>query len=256
MRLKEYERTSAKIYQTYRSALEDRAKFASDQRKAQTALESTKEAAASFKENASKKLVELQATIARLSGASDGDGTPLSKTERLLQETSEAKQTLEKRLINAHKDAEYMRNLLQEANSTVAQVRSENQELQGQNTILQRRADSNLVRIHEIQAEDTSKIQRRQVEVVTSQLKDREHELDRAREEVKQLRSSRRDTRQVSVPRSPRMGMSSPRHGRFGSSASRGTSPALPDNPSSTMPSIQFMAQQAANNGRFQHLRE
>lgn len=267
IRIKEYERTSAKMYSSQREALEDRMKFERQTRKAEAALQSATETAQKDAEKAQKKMTDLEATVIRLTADPDGaKETPLAKTQKLLQEAQERTQMLEKRLENAHKDADYARSLYQDATTTNSVLRGENADLKEQVTDLRKKTEDTLGKIHAIQADTTAKQCLRQVRDLRSQLREREIELDCIKDELRQLKSGRRETRQVSVPRSPRTGMMSPRIGRAthggnggGGSASRETSPAPTSGvdgvASSLLAGMQYMAQPPGN-GRWNHLRD
>ncbi|RFU81732.1 chromo domain [Trichoderma arundinaceum] len=254
-RIKEYERTTHKVYESQRAALQDRSRFETEKRKMEAAMQSAADQSEREVEKAKKRILELEATVVRLTedpNASDPQDTPLAKTEKLLQEAQAKVTVLEKRLENAHKDADYIRNLYQDAASTASGLKSENNQLISLNEDLSKKAAENSVRVHEIQERNTVKIYLEQAEELKVQIREREIELDRAREELRQLKNGRRETRQSSVPRSPRMGMMSPRTitRAYGGPASRGASPA----PGTSIEGMQFYGQQSGN-GRWDHLR-
>ncbi|PHH89785.1 hypothetical protein CDD83_5274 [Cordyceps sp. RAO-2017] len=260
-RVKEYERTLDKIYQSHRKALEDRTLFESQKQASDAALSAATESAKRDNEKAQRRIAELEAAVARLTANPDGseDETPLAKTDRLLKEAQERTQILEKRLENAHNDGEYVRNLYQDATSSASALRAEVTELKEQNEELRKKTSDGPAKVQKIQAENSAREFVRSIRGLKAQVKERELELDRVREELRQLRNGRRETRQVSVPRSPRMGMMSPRTGRgFGSSASRGTSPApAPSSDGAAPPpGMPFMSGQQPGNGRWNHLRD
>lgn len=265
-RIKEYERTNAKIYSSQRGALEDRIRFQRETKKAESNLQQAVESTQRDAEKAQKKINDLEATVTRLTANPDApeDESPLAKTQKLLQESQEKIQMLEKRLENAHKDADYARSLYQDATTTSSALRGENSDLKEQVTDFQKKTADTLGRVQQIQADNTTKQYLGQMRDLKTQLREREIELDCAKDELRQLKNGRRETRQVSVPRSPRMGMMSPRAGRatYGSAAgstSRGTSPAPTSAAdgvaSSVLAGMQFMAQPPGN-GRWNHLRD
>ncbi|KAG6034507.1 hypothetical protein E4U40_003792 [Claviceps sp. LM458 group G5] len=233
-RIKEYERTSAKIYSSHRAALEDRATFERQAQKAEAALQTTKDATQKLTEKSQKKIADLEATVTRLTAGPDASKeTPLSKTQKLLQEAQEKAQTLEKRLEIALKDADYARSLYQDVTATSGALRGENASLKEQVTDLARKTEDTLGKVHAIQADTAIKHHLVQISDLKSQLRERDLELEHTKDELRLLKRARRETRQVSVPRSPRLGMMSPRTGRVshggageGASASRGGSPA------------------------------
>ncbi|KAK4071510.1 uncharacterized protein Triagg1_6171 [Trichoderma aggressivum f. europaeum] len=229
-RVKEYERTTHRVYEAKRAALQDRSRFEAERHKMEEAMQSAVAQSEKEAEKAKKTIMELEATVARLTedpNASDPQNTPLAKTEKLLHDTQSKVSLLEKRLENAHKDADYIRNLYQDAASTASGLKSENNQLRSQNEELAKKASENFVKIHEIQKRDTANMFVAQVAELNLQIQQRERELDLANEELRQLKNGRRETRQSSVPRSPRMGMLSPLGRAYGGPGSRGASPAL-----------------------------
>ncbi|TQV92143.1 HDA1 complex subunit [Cordyceps javanica] len=251
-RVKDFERTSSKIYQAYRAAVEERTKFEREKKKTDAALQSTQETAQKESKKLQAKIDELEATVSRLTSNKEGEGeNPLAASEKLLKEAQETTKKLEKRLENATQDGEYAKNAYQEASNAATILQTENKELKEQNARLLERSSDNVTRIHEIQNESMAKAYLKQMEELKIQLREREMELDRVREELRQART-RRETRQASVPRSPRMGLMSPRTGRpYANPASRGTSPTA------TTEGTMIGALPAGNgNGRWNHLRE
>lgn len=253
-RVKEYERTSSKTYQAYRAAVEERAKSEQEKKKTDAALQSAQEAGQKESSRLQAKIGELEATISRLTsdGAGAGAGeSPLAISEKMLKEAQGTVKKLEKRLENATQDGEYAKNAYQDASNSATVLQSENKELKEQNEKLLRRSSENVTKIHEIQNASMGKVYMKQIEELNIQMREREMELDRAREELRQTRT-RRETRQASVPRSPRMNLMSPRTGRpYANPASRGTSPT------STAEGAMIGALPTGNgNGRWNHLRE
>lgn len=262
-RLKEFERTTNKVSESHRKALQERSSFEKAKLKADEAMKAAAEAAQKETEKHQKRIAELEASVARLTSAPEATGTeegPLAKTERLYEESEKKVKLLEKRLENAQKEADYIRNLYQDVNSTAGGLGAEIKGLREQNEDLQKKASENMLRIQQIQADNANKELLRTLSDLKIQLREREIEVAHLREELS-LRNVRPATRQASVPRSPRMGsMMSPRAGRgFGGSASRGTSPAAvagyDGNGSGAIPGVQFMGQQPGN-GRWGHLRD
>lgn len=228
-RIEEHERNANKLYSSHREALEDRSRFEAEKTKAEAALQAATAAAQKDSDKAQKRIIELEASVAQLKSGPDGQEgeSPLVKANQLLKEAQEKAEVLEKRLENSRKDGEYVRNLYQEASSSANAAQAEIAELKEKNEKLRKKASESLVKIHQIQAENSSREFARQIGELKALIKERELELDRVREDLRQLRNGRRETRQVSVPRSPHMGVMSPRPGRtHGGSASRGTSPA------------------------------
>ncbi|KAJ3490015.1 hypothetical protein NLG97_g5867 [Lecanicillium saksenae] len=224
-RVKEYERTSNKTYQAYRAAVEERTKFEREKKKTDAALLSAQEAALKESSKLQSKIAELEATVSRLTSTGEGEAeSPLAASEKLLKQAQENVKKLEKRLENTTQDGEYAKNAYQDASNAASRLQNENKELREQNEKLVKRTSDNVTKIHEIQNASMSKTYLKQIEELKIQMREREAELDRAREELRQART-RRETRQASVPRSPRMGLMSPRTGRpYANPASRGTS--------------------------------
>ncbi|KAH7166039.1 putative HDA1 complex subunit, partial [Dactylonectria macrodidyma] len=260
-RLKEFERTANKVSESHRKALQERSSFEKAKLKADESARAAAEAAQKEAEKNQKRIAELEATVARLTstpGASGMEESPLARTEKLFEESQKKIKLLEKRLENAQKEADYIRNLYQDVNSTAGELGAEIKGLRQQNEDLEKKASDNLVRIHQIQADNANKELFRTLSDLKIQLREREVEVAHLREELS-LRNGRPATRQASVPRSPRMGMMSPRPGRVFGSASRGTSPSTAPgydgNGSGAIPGVQFMGQQPGN-GRWGHLRD
>jgi hypothetical protein len=249
-RVQEYERGSSKVYSSLRAAIEDRAKFEQEAKKAAINLQTAKESAERENNKAQSRIRELEEKVTRLTA--DSEESPLAVSERLLKEAHDKIQGLEKRLENARADGEYAKNMYQEASSAGTALRGENNELRGKNEELSKKTEDTMGKIHQIQADSMAKAYVKQIDDLKTQMRERELELDRTREELRQVKNGRRETRQVSVPRSPRMGMMSPRPpGRpYGGSASRGTSPTL----GVEGPLMSTMA--TPGNGRWDHLRE
>ncbi|KAL7925455.1 hypothetical protein ACQKWADRAFT_284081 [Trichoderma austrokoningii] len=254
-RLKDYERTAHKMYESQRAALQDRSRFEAEKRKLESAMQSAANQSEKEAEKAKMRILELEATVARLTedpNSSNPQDTPLARSEILCRQAQAKVVYLEKRLENAHKDTEYIRGLYQDASDTASGLKSENNRLRSQNEDLAKKASDNFARIHEIQERETTKLYFEQITELKYRVKDREMELDRAREELRQLKNGRRETRQSSVPRSPRMGMMSPRtiSRAYGGPVSRGASPAA----GAGVEGMQFYGQQPGN-GRWDHLK-
>lgn len=254
-RIKEYERTERKIYTIYRAALQDRSRFEAEKCKIEETMQTVSDSANREAEKAHKRILELENTVKRLTedpNVANGETTPLAKTEKLFQEAQQKVTILEKRLENAHKDEAYVRNLYQDASTVAGAMKSENNQLKAQNESLLKKSDEGFVQVHRMQEDSNTREYVRQIAELKADMKEKDAELDRARDELRLLKNGRRETRQASVPRSPRMGMMSPRTGRaYGGSTSRGTSPA----PAVEGAGMQYLGQQAGN-GRWNHLRD
>jgi archaellum component FlaC len=254
-RVKEYERTAGKMYESNRSAVQDRTTFEGKARKAESALESAVEAAKRSDAKHLKKIEELEAAVARLTNGSDTPSV-VGETEKLLQEARDKVRLLEKRLETSHKNEEYARQLYQDTSSSATAMRAEINELKAQNEELKKVSSSNLKDIHEMQTKNNMDAYLREIAGLKTRVKDRETELDRVRDELRQLKNGRRETRQASVPRSPRMGLMSPRPPRgsgIGGPVSRGASPGPAPGSGSD---VATSAGQQTGNGRWSYLRE
>ncbi|KAJ2978159.1 hypothetical protein NQ176_g3973 [Zarea fungicola] len=189
-RVKDNERTSSKTQQAYRAAVEDRTVFEREKKKADAALQSAQASAQRESDKLQTKIVELEATILRLtSSSSDGSAvveSPLAISERLLKEATEKIRLLEKRLENATQDGEYAKNAYQDASNAASVLQNENKELRGQNEKLLQRSADNVTRIHEIQNESMARMYLKEIENLKVQMRERELELDRARDETTQ----------------------------------------------------------------------
>ncbi|OPB40153.1 hypothetical protein A0O28_0002320 [Trichoderma guizhouense] len=252
-RVKEYERTTHRVYEAKRAALQDRTQFEAERQKMEKAMQSAATQSEKEAEKAKKIITELEAAVARLTedpNSSDPQNTPLAKTEKLLHDTQSEVSVLKKRLENAQSEADYIRTQYQEASSVASRLQTENNQLISQNEELAKKASENSVKIHEIQERDTIKTYIAQVAELKQQIQLRERELELANDELRQLKNGRRETRQSSVPRSPRMGMLSPLTRTMGGPGSRGASPAL----GAGIEGMQLYGQQPRNS-RYDHLR-
>lgn len=201
-----------------------------------------------------------EATTAALRGSSDAEISSLaSSSARELQEAKAKVETLEKKLATIQKDMDYSREAYQRASTSASELGLENSELKERIKELERMAADNLARIQQINAQNESQEYQRQWEENRAILRDRERELDRVREELRQLKSGRRETRHPSVPRSPRTGVMSPRvvgRGAGGGASSRGTSPAASGGMDGSPVAGMTFFNQAPGNGRWGHLRD
>ncbi|KAK0727946.1 hypothetical protein B0T26DRAFT_672552 [Lasiosphaeria miniovina] len=255
-----YKRTVQTTQPKYMQALKDRGTFELEHKKAiddantaKKRLEAARVEAATLK----KQIKDLQSdkSNAALANSSNPEVAGLSLARKDLEEAQSKAQSLEKKLASAQKETEYSRAAYQDASNSFVELKAENQELRAKVEILAKRADENLVRIHQINADNQVDATRRQTDKLHAIIREREREIERARDELRVIRSGRRETRQVSVPRSPRPGVMSPRPSRavVGGAGSRGTSPAPFDGaagPATTVPGMTF------NNGRWPHLRD
>lgn len=177
------------------------------------------------------RLLESKLTEARdtLANSTIPDIAKVAQAEKDRDEALATAEKLEKKVRGVQNEADYSRKAYQDASNAHTGLNQEHQELKSKATEFERRASENLLKIHQIHAQNEMNEVNRQIDELQATLDNRERELERAKEELKLLRSGRRETRQASVPRSPRMGVMSPRpaRGAVGAGASsRGTSPA------------------------------
>ncbi|KAH8177421.1 hypothetical protein LIA77_02503 [Sarocladium implicatum] len=227
--LQSYKRSMNKIYASHRSALEDRNLF---ERKMKDAEQKLRDAEAKAEKAVDKNTEKLQLRIAALEAdnarllGKDQEGseeTPLAVNEKHLKEAQEKVTVLEKRLTNAREEGDYIREQYRLAQSAAGEAG----QLRAQLEKAEEEAAKNKIRIHEINAANSTRGYLTQISQLETQLRERTVELDRTREELRVSKNGRRETRQSSVPRSPRMGMLSPRAPArsYPSSTSRGGSP-------------------------------
>ncbi|RCI08170.1 hypothetical protein L249_6261 [Ophiocordyceps polyrhachis-furcata BCC 54312] len=261
--VKEYERSMDQIYKSNRKALEDRSRFEDEKLKAEAALEDEKSRAEAALGRKETKIAELEAVVERLTSNPNGnEETPLAKTNRLLEEANGKEKQLQKRLQNAQQDMNYVKDRYQEASTSAAAAQEENSKLRAQTDILKRKASENVVKVHRMQLESDTRVLAQEASGLRAQLKERDWEMERLREEVR--KNGRRETRQASLPRSPHAaGIMSPhlqaRANGVGS-GSRGTSPSVGtghlDGAGGAPSGAQFTGGQPGGNGRWSHLRD
>ncbi|KAH8888871.1 hypothetical protein GQ53DRAFT_235893 [Thozetella sp. PMI_491] len=259
MLVKSHERTTRKIAAKYYEALSERGVFEKEHNEAVEQAQQAKKRAEESKAQIATlkakipvlegKLVEANATL------SNSSNPEIARFGELAKELDEARakvQSLEKRVASVQNEAEYSRQAYQDASNRHSELSSENAALAKQVAELEKLASDNLVKIHQIQAENERLEDQRMMEELRAIAADRERELERVREELRVLRNGRRETRQASVPRSPRMGVLSPRNGRATGGGSRGTSPTLEGNAAAGT-GMSFLSP-GQSNGRWDHL--
>lgn len=279
--VKLHEKTIRKIQPKYMEALRDRGTFeaecAAAVRTAESAkgqLESSKAATARLKEEnlaLEQKLAEAHASLA---GSEKPDLVRLARLEEEAAAAQKKAAGLEKKVASHQTDLDYAREAYQTASNAAVDLTADNKELRERIKELELRASENLVLVH--RTNRTAEVDQFYNLWLEQQAiaKDRERELERTKEEVRQLRNGRRETRQQSVPRSPRMGVMSPRpprvqgagagfgsgggngNGGGGGPSSRGTSPAPGAYESAPMPPLPTFFGQPSGNGRWGHLRD
>ncbi|KEY69880.1 hypothetical protein S7711_06436, partial [Stachybotrys chartarum IBT 7711] len=237
---KSYEKTYNKIYERFRKAVGDRTAFEREKMSAENALQAARDSSKAENDKLRTRITELEATLSRFTAA-DGESPEglLARNEGLLKTAQGHAQGLEKRLENAKTNEQYLTNRYQSATASVTTMRREIEDLEEQKRHLQQHASENFVEIQKIQADKVSHELLSQNQDLKAQLRDREVEIERLREEIRQTKK----TRAVSTPRSPRLGVMSPRIGRgaAGASSSRGTSPT-PMPGLEGVPGMQYMA--------------
>jgi chromosome segregation ATPase len=214
---------------------------------------------ASLKEQNAGLEAKLSSTTKALANPANLEMASFSQTEKDLQEAQAKIAALEKKIANNQNDLEYSRTAYQTASSAASELSHENTELRAKIEKLEQKAGENIRQIHEINHQNEVQEYRKLWENLQAIVKDRERELDRAREELRMLKNGRRETRQASVPRSPRLGgIMSPgsRRGVGGGAGSRGTSPAPFDGVTGGgLPSMAPFTH-PGNGHRYSHLRD
>ncbi|KAM5358242.1 hypothetical protein ACJZ2D_015460 [Fusarium nematophilum] len=252
---KDYLRTTNKVSESFRRALQDRTTFEKDKQKAEAAATSAAEAARKEIEKLQTQIGELESTNKRLTEASE-----VSQMENMLKDSQSQIVLLQKRLENAQRDIGFMQERYQDVDAQASKLAADNKQLMKEYDETRLKASENLLRIHEIQRDETKQELLSENQQLKTQLDHLLQQLGAANDEVQRLRNGRPQTRQASVPRSPRIPMMSPRTNRatFGGSASRGTSPAAVPGYEGAAgpPGVQFMGQQPGNGRWGSHLRD
>ncbi|KAK5630832.1 hypothetical protein RRF57_006547 [Xylaria bambusicola] len=275
-------RSSINNIQTrYMDALKERGIFEADCRAAQEqaaiqsrSLESCRTEIATLKTTKAELEKKLAEANDALLHSSNPDLVKMAKLETSWNTANAQVEDLKKRLVVVQSDADYNKNLYQQASHRAAELAAENRGYERKNEELRRKADSNVIAVNKTQSRNEGKTLSMQVAEYRTIIRERETELNRVREELKSLRSSRRETRQSSVPRSPRMsalGVMSPRNGGTrgpsaiamgGPSSSRASSPQPPvavfDGPPGSGNGVQNAAMHNQSPGvtRLTHLRD
>ncbi|KAI1284448.1 hypothetical protein F5Y07DRAFT_346558 [Xylaria sp. FL0933] len=265
------------IQKRYMEALEERGIFEANCRTAEEqaavlsrSLESCRTEIATLKATRAELEKKLAEANDALLHSSNPDLVKLAEMERNLNTANAQVEDLKKRLVVTQSDADYNKNLYNQASQRATELASENRGYEKKIEELRRKADHNIVEVNKTQSRNEAKILAQQITEQKSLVREREAELNRVKEELKVLRSGRRETRQSSVPRSPRpsLGVMSPRNGTRvpsamgGPSSSRGTSPQPPmavfDGPVGSGNAVQNAAlfNQGPASSRFAHLRD
>ncbi|KAI0883215.1 uncharacterized protein GGS22DRAFT_168156 [Annulohypoxylon maeteangense] len=234
-----YASTINTIQANYMNALRDRGIFEDDYNKAKeetrvvnTSLESSRKEASELKEKNTELQKQLTSANESLLSSANPELAKMAQLEKSLEEAKAEIQKIEKRATMAKNDMEYAKNAYQNASQRAGELGVENRALEAEIELLRRKADENIVKVNQInnarQIEELVRLLNEQKSIVH----DRDAELGKVKDELRQLKENRRGTRQNSVPRSPRLSaFNSPRNGGGrvkGGSSSRGTSPAPP----------------------------
>jgi predicted nuclease with TOPRIM domain len=137
----------------------------------------------------------------------DGGGSP-AEIETLREEIrhlGENNSILEHKAKYHENQAEYLRDRYQEASTTAAQSGTENRRLTIENEELKRQAEGNMIRLHEINTQDTSSRHVARIEELEITLASRDEFLRKKEDELREIRKNRPSTRSTSTqPRSPK----------------------------------------------------
>lgn len=154
----------------------------------------------------------------------------LATAEIELAEAQAKLRSVEKKAIITERDMEYSRGAYQTASTEASKLVIEKRDLISKMTELEKRASENFRKVHEINNRNADEQYFRQLEEKNEIIRERERDLERAREELRHYKNGRRETRQASVPRSPRpgAGVMSPRPPRVIGGQGPGSRPASP----------------------------
>lgn len=199
-------------------AVKDRGVFEAERDKAAKEAETAKERLAhreSMLASLKADKTALEAKLAEAQGLLSGSAVPeVARLAAAQAETEAAERraaALERKVANAETDLAHARRAYQDASNAAADLSSENRDLSTRTKELDRLASANLRSIHETHQQNETEAYRAQCAAMQLVLRDRERELEWAREELRVLKNGRRETRAQSVPRSPRLGVMSPR---------------------------------------------
>lgn len=264
--LKSNEKTIRDIQPKYMEALRDRGVFeqerdqaVAESKRMEARLGAAKANSVSVEEENAVLKAKLDASTTLLGQSMNPDVAQFVATGKELQEAKAKVEALEKKLASSKKDLDYSRDAYQNASTSASEIGIENRELKERIQELEKVAGDNLTRAQQIQSQNESRETLRELDELKAIVKERERELDRLREEVRQLRNGRRETRHPSVPRSPRLGVMSPRVSRSagGGAHSRGTSPSSYGGPDAGAAAAGMtFFNQVPGGGRWDHLRD
>lgn len=230
------------IQPRYQEALNDRGQFEHDatlalarEKTAKKQLEAQDAEIAKLKQKNTAMAAELATTQLALATSAIPEVAEMARMKEEITKLKGENERLNKRLTASQSDLEYLRTNYQNSSSAAAEAASELREIKAANVDLQAKADSNRVKIHEIQRDSDLASHLSTIKRLRVANEDLRKECDRQGEELERLKANRRNTRGASMPGSPRMGGGmSPRPsiGRtiaaniVGGSRSRGNSPA------------------------------
>lgn len=243
LQVKSHEKSARKIQPKYMEALRDRGTFEIERDRAVKALEAanarlaaSNAAVQELKEKNTAleaRLVEATTTAAAPgdSARADDGAEPVAAANSTTDAAAHQKPydriaALEKKLASATADRDFIGERYQAASSAAAQLGTENAELKGQLEGLAARASENLREVQRIQKSAEADGLRRMLREQGAIARERERELERARDELRLLRNGRRETRAGSTPRSPRLGVMSPRGGGRAGNGGTAAAPA------------------------------
>ncbi|KXX81336.1 Citron Rho-interacting kinase [Madurella mycetomatis] len=269
-----YECTLQSLQTKFHDALHDRAEFEKERKAAvekATAATERLEARNREVETLKDKVKLLESRLADANTTMANSAIPeiarFAQIEKEREEAFHTVQKLENKVRSTENELGYSRKAYQDKSNAHSELNQENRELRNKIVDLEKRASDNLLKIQQIHAQNEMAAVSAQIDDLRAMLENRERELERAKDELRNLRNNRRETRQGSVPRSPRPGVMSPRPGRGvgggggggGGTGSRGTSPApfMSSDGLSGMPvpGMTFFPP-AGNVGRWGHLRD
>lgn len=239
--LKSHAKTIRGIQSRFMDAVRDRGKFDAERETAvKAAMETsrrmealTAEVVKTKEQNALLESRLADATAAHTSTDSP-DLTRFADQEQKLREAEARIESLQKKVANGENELQYTRQIYQEATTAMSDHEREKAELAKRIKDLEQKASNNLLEIHRINVANQASATDHMLEEQKAIVRDRERELERARDELRNAlgrNAGRRETRQGSVPRSPRLGVMSPRPG--GPAGGSGTAMGLGLGPSS-----------------------
>ena len=143
----------------------------------------------------------------------DGGGGPaeLETLREEIRRLTNENSTLEHRARFEQRQSEYTREQYQTASTAAAQSGTENRQLTLENEALKRQVEGNMVRLHEINTQDTSARHMARIEELELTLAARDELLRKKEDELREIRKNRPSTRSTSTqPRSPKWAGSRP----------------------------------------------